>query len=60
VLAFLGAGYTNRGSHPHAKVVSKGVRFLKNFQDPEGCFGPRNHTRWIYDHAAATFALVEV
>ena len=41
LLAFLGAGHTNRGDHPYAKVVSKGLRFLKNVQDPEGCFGPR-------------------
>ena len=39
--AFLGAGYTNRGKHPFAKVVSSGLRYLKNIQDPEGCFGPR-------------------
>ena len=39
--AFLGAGYTNRGKHPFAKVVSRGLRYLKNVQDAEGCFGPR-------------------
>ncbi|MDF1700352.1 MAG: terpene cyclase/mutase family protein [Planctomycetota bacterium] len=57
--AFLGAGYTNRGKHPFNKVVSKGLRYLKNIQDPEGCFGPRNSQQYIYNHAIAALAMVE-
>jgi len=57
--AFLGAGYTNRGRHPHAKTVSRGLRHLKNVQDAEGCFGPRTPGRFVYDHAAASLAMVE-
>ena len=57
--AFLGAGYTNRGSHPFAKVVSRGLRYLKNVQDPEGCFGPRSTQQYIYNHATASLAMVE-
>ncbi len=57
--AFLGAGYTNRGKHPFAKVVSKGLRYLKNIQDPEGCFGPRSTQQYIYNHATAALAMVE-
>jgi biopolymer transport protein ExbD len=57
--AFLGAGYTNRGSHEFAKVVSKGLRYLKNVQDAEGCFGPRTSQRYSYNHAIATLAMVE-
>ena len=57
--AFLGAGYTNRGKHPFAKVVSRGLRFLKNVQDPEGCFGPRTTQQYIYSHATAALAMVE-
>jgi hypothetical protein len=57
--AFLGAGYTNRGNHPFAKVVSKGLRYLKNVQDPEGCFGPRTTQHFIYNHATAALAMVE-
>jgi hypothetical protein len=57
--AFLGAGYTNRGRHPYAKTVSKGLRYLKNVQDPEGCFGPRTPGRFVYAHAAAALAMVE-
>ncbi len=59
LLAFLGAGYTNRGKHPFNKVVGKGLRYLKNVQDPEGCFGPRNTQQYIYNHATAALAMVE-
>ena len=58
VLAFLEAGYTNRGKHPFAKVVSKGLRYLKNQQDVEGCFGKRDHMHYNYVHAAAAMAMV--
>jgi hypothetical protein len=57
--AFLGAGYSNRGNHPFAKVVSKGLRYLKNIQDPEGCFGARTTQHFIYNHATASLAMVE-
>ncbi|MDF1700353.1 MAG: terpene cyclase/mutase family protein [Planctomycetota bacterium] len=57
--AFLGAGYTNRGKHPFNKVVGRGLRYLKNIQDPEGCFGPRNTQQYIYNHATAALAMVE-
>ena len=58
-LAFLGAGYTNRGKHPFCQVVSKALRYLKNVQDPEGCFGTRATQQYIYNHGAATLAMVE-
>jgi len=57
--AFLGAGYTNRGRHPFAKTVSAGLRYLKNVQDAEGCFGPRATQHYIYNHATASLAMVE-
>jgi hypothetical protein len=57
--AFLGAGYTNRGDHEFAKVVRKGLTYLKNAQDPEGCFGPRATQHFIYNHAIAALAMVE-
>ncbi len=57
--AFLGAGYTNRGKHPFAKTVSRGLRYLKNIQDPEGCYGPRSTQQYIYNHATASLAMVE-
>jgi hypothetical protein len=57
--AFLGAGYTNRGNHPFKKTVSRGLRYLKNVQDPEGCFGARAAGNFIYNHAIASLAMVE-
>jgi hypothetical protein len=57
--AFLGAGYTNRGDHEFAKVVAKGLRYLKTVQDAEGCFGPRTTQHFIYNHATASLAMVE-
>lgn len=57
--AFLGAGYTNRGRQPFARVVSKGLRYLKNVQDDEGCFGPRISWCMAHADALATRAMVE-
>ena len=57
--AFLGAGYTNRGDHEFAKVVRRGLAYLRNCQDPEGCFGPRSTQHYIYNHATAALAMVE-
>jgi hypothetical protein len=59
LLAFLGANYTNRGDHPFNKVVQNGLRYLKNIQDPEGCFGPRASGHFVYNHAIAALAMVE-
>ncbi len=57
--AFLGAGYTNRGKHPYARVIGRGLRSLKKMQDAEGCFGPRRPERYRYNHAACSLAMVE-
>jgi hypothetical protein len=58
LLAFLGAGQTNR-SGTYAKTVARGLRYLKQVQDPEGCFGPRTGSKFIYNHACAALAMVE-
>ncbi len=59
VCAFLGAGYTNRGTHPFKSVVSKGLRYLKNVQDPDGCFGARDDQRFLTNHALASLGMLE-
>lgn len=59
LLAFLGAGYTNRSNHRHGKVVGDGLRYLKNVQDKEGCFGNRKYGHYVYNHAIAAIAMVE-
>jgi hypothetical protein len=62
LLAFLGAGYTDRGTlqkNAYAKNVRMGLRFLMTSQDKEGCFGPRASMFFIYSHAIATLAMCE-
>lgn len=59
LLAFLGAGYTNRSEGPFGKVVGDGLRYLKNVQDAEGCFGNRSSGHFVYNHAIAALAMVE-
>ncbi len=57
--AFLGAGYTHRGDHAYADVVGRGLGYLRNVQDHEGCFGARASQQFIYNHGAAALAMVE-
>jgi len=62
LLAFLGAGYTDRGtkdSNPFARHVREGLRFLVHSQDDEGCFGTRTSEHFQYNHAIATLAMCE-
>ena len=54
VLAFLGAGYTHRGSHAHSERVRRGLAWLIKAQDAGGSFGGCNYTQGI-----ATMALAE-
>jgi len=62
LLAFLGAGYTDRGSaqeNPYAANVRGGLRYLLQWQDTEGCIGSRASMHFMYGHAIATLALCE-
>ena len=54
LLAFLGAGYTNRGGHPIATTVARGLRHLKNVQRDDGAFDVD-----LRAHATATVAMTE-
>jgi hypothetical protein len=40
-------------------AAEAGLRYLRNVQDSEGCFGPRQTTHYIYNHAIASIAMVE-
>ncbi len=44
---------------PHSATIKKGLRYLKNIQDSEGCFGPRTTQHFLYNHALATLAMIE-
>lgn len=59
LLAFLGAGHTHMDEGRYGDVVKRGLRWLRNTQDPEGCFGPRSSGHYVYNHAIATLAVVE-
>ena len=62
LLAFLGAGYTDRGTakeNQYAKNVRGGLRYLMTNQDDEGCFGTRASQHFMYNHAIACLAMTE-
>ncbi|MHC4953186.1 MAG: biopolymer transporter ExbD [Planctomycetota bacterium] len=62
VLAFLGAGYTDRGSakdNPYSGHVRRGLRFLMTQQHDDGGFGDRKRKWSTYDTAIAALALSE-
>ncbi len=63
VLAFLGAGYTDRGiakENRYAKHVRAGAPYLILAQADDGAFGPRETQSFIYNHAMATLAVCEL
>ncbi len=58
-LAFLGGGYTDRGTeeaNPYAKNVRQALRYLMASQEKDGCFGPRSTHTFMYNHVIATLA----
>ncbi|HVY62468.1 MAG TPA: hypothetical protein VHF22_12485, partial [Planctomycetota bacterium] len=69
LLAFLGAGYTSvsrdayEDPYTHQRssfgaCVRKAIRYLRESQDAEGCYGPRVG-EFMYNHAIAALAMVE-
>ncbi|MCC7011277.1 MAG: terpene cyclase/mutase family protein [Planctomycetes bacterium] len=59
LLAFLGDGHTTLGG-VHRDVVARGVRWLREQQDPDsGLVGAAVGHAFLYDHAIATLALCE-
>ena len=58
LLAFLGAGETHQ-SGSCRDTVRNGLKFLRDEQDSEGCFGPRTSQHFLYNHACAALAMTE-
>ncbi len=58
LLAFLGYGETHKTPR-YGRVVREGLKYLKNSQDPEGCFGPRTSNHFTYNHGIAALAMAE-
>lgn len=59
LLAFLGAGYTDRGEHRYKDAVSAGLSYLLRVQAEDGCLGPRILARRSTNHAVGALALCE-
>ncbi|MDH3591384.1 MAG: terpene cyclase/mutase family protein [Planctomycetota bacterium] len=62
LLAFLGAGYTDRGSRREnrfAQNVRMGLRYLMASQTEDGVFGTKATHNFIYNHSIATLAMCE-
>jgi len=58
VLAFLKAGHTDL-DNPFSTNVRRGLNFLIESQDEEGCFGARSSQHFIYNSVLACWAMVE-
>lgn len=58
LLAFLGAGYTHQEGK-YKDTVKKGLKYLKDIQDPEGCFGDRLAHNFTYGHSVCALAMAE-
>jgi hypothetical protein len=58
LLAFLGAGYTHSEGR-YKDTVKNGLKYLKDIQDPEGCFGDRLAHNFTYGHAICALAMAE-
>ncbi|BBM81858.1 prenyltransferase/squalene oxidase repeat-containing protein [Candidatus Uabimicrobium amorphum] len=58
LLCFLASG-SSTSSGEYKEQVKKGINFLKQQQDAEGCIGTRSTEHHMYNHAIGTFALIE-
>jgi len=59
LLAFLGDGNTT-SEGPYRDVVSKGIKWLKDQQDPDnGLLGDRSGRDFLYDHSLGALAICE-
>jgi Ca-activated chloride channel family protein len=58
LLSFLGAGETHQ-SGTCRETVKGALKFLRDVQDGEGCYGPRTDAHFVRDHAIAALAMTE-
>ncbi len=64
LLAFLGAGYSHLSKDVHegisfGDVVRKGLQWMMNHQDAEGCIGSRSAQKYMYNHTICALAMCE-
>jgi len=57
-LAYLGAGYTDTSGR-FQQTVKSALKYLISIQAPDGGFGPKIGTHFIYNHLICTLAMTE-
>ncbi|MCA9322617.1 MAG: terpene cyclase/mutase family protein, partial [Planctomycetes bacterium] len=58
ILCFLGAGETHKAGK-YKKTVRNSLKWMRDQQDAEGCFGPRTLSNFTYNHSIGTLAMAE-
>ena len=58
LLCFLGAGETHRNGQ-YKTTVAKGLKWLRDQQGGEGCFGSKTVANFTYNHAIGALAMAE-
>ncbi|MCB9833025.1 MAG: hypothetical protein H6807_11180 [Planctomycetes bacterium] len=58
LLCFLGAGETHKNG-TYKKTVAQGLKWLRDSQDAEGCFGQKSVSNFTYNHAIGALAMAE-
>jgi squalene-hopene cyclase-like protein len=58
LLAFLSAGETHQAGASR-ETVKNGLRFLRDVQGEDGCFGPKVGKTWLRQHLVAALAMTE-
>jgi hypothetical protein len=59
LLCFLGAGYTHQDEGPFKETIKNGIKWLRDQQTDEGCFGESVGQHFAYNHACAALAMAE-
>jgi hypothetical protein len=59
MLAFTAAGYDHK-TGPYRSTIRLAVKFLRQRQDQDGCFGPKDDDHFVYNHGFAALALADL
>ena len=59
LLCFLGAGHTHQDPGPFKETVLNAIKWLRDQQNDEGCFGESVGQHFAYNHACAALAMTE-
>jgi hypothetical protein len=59
LLAFTTAGCDHRDPD-YGRFIRRSIMWLRQVQEPDGCFGPKSDDHFVYNHAICTMALAEI